>query len=251
MTKRFEGKVVMVTGASRGIGEAIACGFAEEGAKVALLSRKQEALDGVAAKIEEKGGEAFAFAYHLGKPETAQQAVEAIKEKFGRIDVLVNNAATNPIFGPSMFAEEKAFDKIFAVNVKGPFFLSKQVLAVFQELGGGAIVNVASVAAFKPAPMIGIYSVSKTALVGLSRMMAAEWAPFNVRVNTVCPGLIKTQFSRAIWDSDDALKYALEGQKIKKLAEPKDVVGAILYLASDEAAFVTGQEIMVDGGSLI
>ncbi len=248
---RFQDKVVMVTGASRGIGEAIARGFAAEGAKVALLSRKQEALDAVAAKIAEAGGEAFPLAYHLGKPEGAEQAVAAVKEKYGRVDVLVNNAATNPIFGPSMFAEEKAFDKIFGVNVKGPFFLSKQVLTLFQEQGGGAIVNVASVAAFKPAPMIGIYSVSKTALVGLGRMMAAEWAPFNVRVNTVCPGLIKTQFSQAIWGAEDALNYALEGQKIKKLAEPKDVVGAVLFLASDEAAFVTGQEIMVDGGSLI
>ncbi len=251
MTKRFQDKVVMVTGASRGIGEAIARGFAAEGAKVALLSRKQEALDAVAAKIAEDGGEAFPFAFHLGKAEMAGQAIEAVKGKFGRIDVLVNNAGTNPIFGPSMFAEEAAFDKIFAVNVKGPFFLSKQVLTVFQEQGGGVIVNIASVAAIKPMPLIGIYSVSKTALVGLGRMMAAEWAPFNVRVNTVCPGLIKTKFSQAIWGSEDALKFALESQKIKKLGEPEDITGAVMFLASDDAAFVTGQEILVDGGSLI
>ena len=250
MAGRFDGKVVVVTGASRGIGREVALRFAAGGAKVVLVSRKLDALDAVAGEIRAAGGEATSVACHVGEVAKIPEAVAAIKAAYGRIDVLVNNAATNPIFGPSLFAEESAFDKIFAVNVKGPFFLCKEVLPIFQEQGGGVIVNIASTAGLVPMPGLGVYSVSKSALIGLGKMLASEWAPFNVRVNTVCPGLIKTKFSQALWGSDEILNQVIAMQKVQRLGQPEDVAGAVLFLASNESAFMTGQTMVVDGGVL-
>jgi dehydrogenase/reductase SDR family member 4 len=251
MGQRFLDKVVVITGASRGIGQQIAVGFAAEGAKVVLVSRKIAALEEVTKQIADAGGHAFPLACHIGDMAQIAAAVAAVKEKYGRIDVLVNNAATNPVFGPVMFTEEDAFQKIFDVNVKGPFFLSKGVMAAFQEQGGGVIVNVASTAGLSPMPGLGIYSASKSALIGLGKVMAYEWGPFGIRVNTVCPGLIKTKFSKALWDSEEILAKVIDTQKIKRLGEPRDVVGTVLFLASDDSAFMTGQVVVVDGGALM
>ena len=250
MGNSYEGKVALVTGASRGIGEAIAKGFAAEGANVILASRKIEGLQPVVDAITADGGQARAVATHIGQAESIDALVEDIKSNEGRLDVLVNNAATNPVFGPSMFTDEAAFDKIMGVNVKGPFLLSKGLLPLFQEQESGAIVNIASIAGVIPMPGLGIYSVSKSALIGLTKVLASEWAPFGVRVNAVLPGLIKTRFSQALWDSEEILKQTLELQKIKRLGEPEDVVGAVLFLASEEAKFITGQALPVDGGTL-
>lgn len=250
MADRFSGKVVIVTGASRGIGQSVAEAFAAEGARVALVSRKAEVLAALAEEIRAKGGEAFPVACHLGEPGGFADAVAAVKEHFGRVDILVNNAATNPVFGPSMFTEESAFDKIFAVNVKGPFFFAKALLPLFQEQGGGVIVNVASTAGITPMMGLGVYSLSKAALIALGKMLSSEWAPFNVRVNNVAPGLIKTKFSQALWGSEEILDKVIEYQKIKRLGEPDDVVGAVLFLASDASRFMTGQTLVVDGGVL-
>jgi len=251
MSKRFEEKVVLVTGASRGIGKEIAVRFAAEGAKVICVSRKPAALEEVAGEIAETGGDAFPMSCHVGRIDEFPKLAEDVKKKFGRLDVLVNNAGTNPVFGPSMFVEEAAFDKIFEVNLKGPFFLSKAFLPMFQEQGEGAVINVVSTAAFSPMQGLGIYSVSKSALTALGKLLAKEWAPFGVRVNNLAPGLVKTRFSRALWDSEEILGQAIDRQAIKRLAEPEDIAGAALFLASKDAAFMTGQTIIVDGGSLI
>ncbi|MCZ7582305.1 MAG: glucose 1-dehydrogenase [Deltaproteobacteria bacterium] len=213
MNRRLENKVALVTGASRGIGQAIAERLAGDGAKVVLVSRKQEGLEAVAEGIVKAGGEAYPLATHLGESERFGELVAAVKEKYGRLDVLVNNAATNPVFGPAFMVDEGAFDKIFQVNVRGPFFLSKAFLPLFQEQGGGVVVNIASTAAISPMPGLGVYSMSKAAVENMGKMLATEWAPFNVRVNTVCPGLVKTRFSKALWDSEEILNIAMERQR--------------------------------------
>ncbi|MBZ0274285.1 SDR family oxidoreductase [bacterium] len=250
MADRLKNKVAIVTGASRGIGQAVAERFAKEGAAVALLSRKIEALEPVAGAIRAAGGKALAVACHVGREEDIVAAVDAVKNEFGRVDILVNNAATNPVFGPVMFSDAAAFDKIFEINVRGPFLLSKALLPTFQEHGAGAIVNIASTAGIEPMPGLGLYSASKSALIGLTRVFADEWAPFGVRCNVVCPGIIKTRFSKALWESEEIMEIALSRQKFKRLGEVDDVTGAVLFFASDDSAFITGETLVVDGGAV-
>ena len=198
----FTGKVILITGASRGIGEALAKGFCELGGQVILTSRKQESLDKVAAGINSSGGKACAIACHVGKSEDRKKLVDEIYSKFGKVDVLVNNAATNPLFGPAMDASEEAWDKIFEVNLKGPFLLTKAIAAKMIEKGGGAIVNVSSVAGFKPMMGLGVYSISKAGIIMMTKVFAAELGEKGIRVNAVAPGIIKTKFSEALWKNE-------------------------------------------------
>jgi len=245
----FSNKTILITGASRGIGEAVAKAFCELGGNVVLTSRKQDALDKVAEEINESGGKSCAIACHVGKDEDRKKLVAEVLKRFGKVDVLINNAATNPIFGPAMNANEEAWDKIFDVNLKGPFFLSKMIAEKMAEKGGGAIVNVASAAGLKPMMGLGIYSVSKAGLIMLTRVMASEWGEKGIRVNAVAPGVIKTKFSEALWKNDFIRKVVESTSPLARIGETDDVVGAVVFLASDAAKYITGEILPITGGT--
>lgn len=245
----FSSKVVLITGASRGIGEAVAKGFCELGASVVLTSRKQDALDKVACEMKNTAGKACAIACHVGKEDDRKKLVNEVIKQFGKIDILVNNAATNPIFGPAMNADEPAWDKIFEVNLKGPFFLSKLVAEKMAEKGGGAIINIASTAGLKPMVGLGVYSISKAGVLMLTRVLAAELGEKGIRVNAVAPGIIKTRFSEALWKNDLIRKVVEQSSALGRIGEPDDVVGSVIFLASPAAKYITGQMIVVDGGT--
>lgn len=251
MSKPLADRVAIVTGASRGIGKDIALRLAADGAKVVLASRKAPALQKVADEIKAAGGEALVVATHVGQAEQIKPLVDQTLTAFGRIDILVNNAATNPIFGPIIFAELSALQKIMDVNLYGSFLLAKACFETMQKAKYGKIINIASTAGLHPSPGMGCYSVSKAALLMLTRVLAAEWGTFGIRVNAVAPGLVKTDFSQVLWSTDDILKAALAKQALTGLAEPKDIVGAVAWLAAPESDFVTGHALVVDGGSTI
>jgi dehydrogenase/reductase SDR family member 4 len=248
-TFELHGKKAIVTGASRGIGQSIAVALAKAGADVAICSRKQADLEPVAELIRAEGAEALPIACHVGKSENIKPFLDQVYEKFGSVDILVNNAATNPIFGPILNAEEWAFDKIMDVNLKGPFLLSLEVgKRMLKGKIKGCIVNVASVAGITPGLGLGVYSVSKAGLIMLTKVMAHEWGSAGIRVNAVAPGVIKTKFSSAIWSSDVILNEVIKTYPLGRIGEPDDVAGACVFLASDAAAFITGQTIVIDGG---
>jgi len=248
MSKTLSDRVAIVTGASRGIGEEIALRLAAAGAKVVLASRKAPALQKVAEKIIGAGGEAMVVPTHMGKEEEIQPLVDTTLKAFGKIDILINNAATNPVFGPVMFCEMPAARKIFDINFFGPFMLAKACLEPMKKTGYGKIVNVGSVAGFKFSPMLGMYSMSKAALLMMTKVMAAEWGVFGIRVNALAPGLVKTDFSQALWGTEEILKQALDAQAFHQLAQPQDIAGAVLWLAGPDSDFITGQTIVIDGG---
>ena len=250
MDSRLRGKVVVVTGASRGIGRELALGFAREGAELVLASRKQAALEAVAAEAQALGAKAVVVPTHVGRPDEARRLIAETVQRCGRIDVLVNNAATNPVFGPTVVADETAWDKIFEVNVRGPFVLSRAASERMIAQGGGAIVNIASVAGLRPMPGLGIYGISKAALIHLTRTLARELAPA-VRVNAVAPGLVDTDFSKAILGDPDVKKMALADVPLGRPAAPAEIVPAVLFLASDAARYVTGEVLVVDGGKTV
>lgn len=244
-------KVAIVTGGSRGIGEAIATAMAEFGAKVVLTSRKIENLNQARERIEAAGGEVLCIPAHIGKLETLPELVEGALDGFGTIDILVNNAATNPIFGPLVDTEPAAWDKIMDVNLKGIFFLIKEVGKVMMEEGGGSIINVSTEAAVRPAPGLGAYSISKAGLDMVTKSFALEWGEKGVRVNGIAPGLVKTRFSKALWSNDD-IRQAVESKiPLGRMAQPEEIAGLAVFLASDAASFITGQTILVDGGSML
>ena len=247
----LDGKVAVVTGASRGIGEAIAKGLSEFGAKVVLASRKQEALDQVKKEIEDAGGEALAIATHMGNLEAIDRLVAGAMDAYGKIDILVNNAVTNPYFGPSTEADMGVWDKIIEVNARGLFYITQQVGKGMVGRGSGSIVNISSEAAQKPTPFLGIYSVSKAAVDMITRVFANEWGDTGVRVNGLAPGLVKTHFSQALWSNEAILKTAVANIPMHRIAEPEEMVGMVIYLASDASSFVTGQTFLVDGGHSI
>ena len=244
------GKVALVTGASRGIGEAIALAYARAGAQVALVSRKQADLERVAALIQAAGGQALALAAHTGETAALAAAVEQTVAAFGGIDIVVNNAATNPHFGPILTAEESHWDKILDVNVKGYFRVVKACVPGMQARGGGKVINVASVAGLEPQAMMGVYSVSKAAVLMLTRVLAAELASLNIQVNAIAPGFVKTKFSAALWQNPQINQAVLKRIPQKRMAEPEEIAGLALYLASPSSSFVTGSIFSIDGGQL-
>ncbi|MGD0352000.1 MAG: glucose 1-dehydrogenase [Dehalococcoidia bacterium] len=246
----LKGKVALVTGGSRGIGKAIVIGLAKAGADVALASRKLPDLEEVAKEVKSTGRKSLAVAAHIGKIEEINNLVNKVKEEFGKIDILVNNAATNPTMDQAIDVEERAWDSIMNLNMKGLFFLSQAVARVMKEQGGGKIINVASVAGISP-DLLPIYSISKAGVIMATKVMAQQWAQYNIRVNAIAPGLTRTRFSEALWGNQDILQGAMLGIPLRRVAEPEEMVGAVIFLASDASSYVTGQVLAVDGGAMI
>lgn len=246
----LKGKIALITGASRGIGEAIAHTFCANGAHAILVSRKQEELEVVVAKIKENGGSAEAMACNMGYHEQIAALMKAIEDKHGRLDILVNNAAANPYFGEMINAEEWAWDKTLAVNLKAPFFLTQAAARMMKASGGGTIVNVSSINGIRPAMFQGIYSITKAALTCMTQAFAKELAPFNIRVNALLPGLTETKFSGAITASDEIKNMVLAQIPLQRMAKPEEMAGAVLYLASSASSFTTGACIVCDGGMI-
>lgn len=241
-------RVAIVTGASRGIGEAVAVALADAGAAVVLTSRKLENVAPVAEKINAAGGRAVALAAHAGQAAAAEAVVAEALANFGRIDILVNNAGTNPHFGPILTAEESHWDKIFEVNVKGYFLMAKAVVPAMRKQGRGKIINMASVLGINPGAMMGVYSTSKAAVIMLTKALAAELGPDHIQVNAIAPGFIRTKFSAVLW-SNPSLRRTIERSTPEgRIAEADEVAGAVLYLASDASSFTTGSVLVVDGG---
>ncbi|UCC50477.1 MAG: glucose 1-dehydrogenase [Anaerolineaceae bacterium] len=247
----LNGKVALVTGASRGIGLAIAQAYALAGAKVVLSSRKQEGLDKAADQIRAIGGEVMPLAAHTGSSDAVKTVVDQAVHVWGGIDIVVNNAATNPHFGHIMTAEESHWDKILDVNVKGYFRVVKACVPIMKERGGGSVINMASVAGKEPQPMMGVYSVSKAAVIMLTEVLAAELAQDNIRVNAIAPGFVKTSFSRALWQNEGIYNAVVKAIPQRRMAEPDEIAGMALYLASGAAQFTTGGTFVVDGGQLV
>jgi NAD(P)-dependent dehydrogenase (short-subunit alcohol dehydrogenase family) len=247
----LSGRVALITGASRGIGEAIAIAYAQAGARVVLSSRKQADLDGVAQRIRASGGEALSVAAHTGDAAAIAALVEKAVSTYGGIDILVNNAGTNPHFGPILTAEDSHWDKILDVNVKGYFRVVKACVESMKARGGGKIINMASVAGLEPGLMMGVYSVSKAAVLMLTKVLAAELAQFNIQVNAIAPGFVKTKFSAALWQNPQLNQAILRTIPQKRMAEPEEIAGMAVYLASPSSSFVTGSTFSIDGGQLV
>jgi NAD(P)-dependent dehydrogenase (short-subunit alcohol dehydrogenase family) len=243
------GKVAIVTGASRGIGAALAAAFAASGARVVLASRKLEDLEATAAGIREAGGEALAVACHTGHADEVEALAARAEEAFGGIDILVNNAATSPHFGPVLTASETQWDKTFEVNVKGYVHTIRACVPRMRKRGGGSVINVASVAGLSPHSGLGVYGVSKAAVLMLTKTLAAELAP-DIRVNAIAPGLIETRFSEALRSTPEMLDRALAAIPQRRIGQPDDLAGAVLYLASEASRFTTGAVMVIDGGQM-
>lgn len=245
------GKVAIVTGSSKGIGLSIARGLAENGAKVVISSRKQEAVDALAEEFKADGLEAIGIACHIGNGEQRETLVAKTMENFGRIDILVNNAAINPYYGPLETSNEEVFDKIMNINVKAPWLLSNLVHPHMKAQGSGSIINIASVEGIHPGFRLGLYSVTKSALIMLTKNQAKEWGRHGIRSNVVCPGLIKTKFSEALWSDEKLVAGYNQVVPLKRVAEPDEMAGIVMLLASDAGSYMTGGAYAADGGYLI
>ncbi|MBM3174549.1 MAG: glucose 1-dehydrogenase [Chloroflexi bacterium] len=243
------GKVALVTGGSRGIGRAIALQFADAGADVIVSSRKLADLEKVAEEIRGVGRRGLAVSAHNAKMDELRNLVEKVKEEFGRVDILVNNAAANPIMCSVLDMEEPPFDIIMNVNIKGYFFLSQAAAKMMAKQGGGVIINVASVGGISPDPGLAAYCMSKAAIMMMTKAMALELGQNNIRVNAIAPGIVKTRFSQALWSNEEILNVELAKMPLRRISEPGEIARTALYLASDASSFMTGHTVVLDGGA--
>jgi NAD(P)-dependent dehydrogenase (short-subunit alcohol dehydrogenase family) len=246
----LNGKVAIVTGSSKGIGKSIARGLAENGAKVVVSSRKQDAVDLVAKEFESDGMTAIGIQCHIGDSEQRQALIAKTVEKFGRLDILVNNAAINPYYGPLEGSDEAVFDKIMDVNVKAPWILSNLALPHMKE-AGGSIINIASVEGIHPGFGLGLYSTTKAALIMLTKNQAKEWGRYGIRANVMCPGLIKTKFSEGLWTNEKLMDKLIKTLPSARIGTPEEMAGLVMLLASDAGSYMTGGVYVADGGYLI
>ena len=245
----LRGKVAIVTGGSRGIGRSIAIGLAEAGADVAIAARKPEALALAKSAIEATGRRAIGVPTNVRKIDELQQLVDTTAKELGRVDILVNNAGTNPVFGPIQNVDERAWDTVMNTNVKSIHFLSSMAREKMLEHGeGGSIINVSSIGGFNASDVIGAYSVSKTAVIMLTQVCAKTWGADGIRVNCIAPGLVKTEFARALWENETILRQTTSGAALSRIGEPDEMAGAVVYFASEASSFVTGQTLILDGG---
>lgn len=247
----LSGKVAIVTGSSKGIGESIARGLAEHGAKVIISSRKQDAVDAVAAAFQADGLEATGIACHVGDEAQLQNLVQKTVDTYGGVDIVINNAATNPVYDKIHKNDGAIFDKVMNVNVKACMLLANHCYPIMKKRGGGSIVNIASIEGMKPSVGLGIYSISKAALGMLTKVQAKEWGPAGIRSNAICPGLIQTKFSAALWQNEDTLNKFVGNIPSGRMAQPDEMAGLAVFLASDAASYCTGSMYTADGGYLI
>ena len=248
---RLDGKTAIITGASKGIGESMASALASAGANVIVSSRNQESVDAVAASLRQQGLEATGVACHVAELEQLRNLVETTVATYGGVDILINNAATNPVYSPVAEAEAELFDKIMNINVKAPFLLSNLVYPIMKERGGGSIIHISSVEGFKPSFGLGLYSVTKAPLIMLMKNQAKEWGADGIRVNAICPGLVKTKFSAALWQNEVVLKKFERNLPLGRMAMPEEMAGLALFLSSQASSYCTGETFTADGGYLI
>jgi NAD(P)-dependent dehydrogenase (short-subunit alcohol dehydrogenase family) len=246
----LSGKVAVINGASRGIGEAIARGLAECGAQVVLSSRKQESVQEVADSIVADGGQAVANACHAGELADIERLFDEVGSEFGRLDILVNNAATNPYYGPAAELPPDAFDKTVDVNLKGPYYLMSGAVPLMMQSGGGSIVNTASIAALVSMPGQAVYAMTKAGLVSLTKSFAREYGPAGIRVNAILPGVVETRLASALVEDPKVQKW-ISRLPVPRVGQPDDMVAGVLYLISDHAAYTTGTTLVMDGGAAL
>lgn len=247
----LSGKVALITGSTKGIGLAIAQRMAEAGANVVISSRNQDVCDQVASGIREQGGDALAIACNINYKEQLQALVSKTLAHYGKIDILVVNAALNPFYGPSQDIPDEAFDKIMNSNIGSAHRLCQLVLPGMAKQGGGAAIIVSSIAGLKGSDVLGAYGISKAADMQIARNLAVEWGPQNIRVNCIAPGLIRTDFARALWENPQTYKATVSKYPLRRIGEPDEIAGAAVFLASDAGSFTTGQTLVIDGGGTI
>jgi NAD(P)-dependent dehydrogenase (short-subunit alcohol dehydrogenase family) len=245
------GKVAIVTGSTKGIGLAIATRFAEHGATVIISSRKADACDSVAAGIRDKGGKAIAIPCHIGRKEELQNLVEQTLARGGGIDIVVENAAVNPYLGPSADMPDEAFDRVMGSNVRSNVWLANMAIPHMVARGGGSVIIISSIGGLRGSAQLGAYAISKAADMQLARNLACEYGPHNVRVNCIAPGLIKTDFAKALWDNPDTLKASTARSPLLRIGIPDEIAGAAVFLGSAAGNFMTGQTMVIDGGATI
>ncbi len=245
------GKVAVVTGSSKGIGRAIAERLAEHGARVVISSRKADACEAVAVGIRERGGEAAVIPCHIGRKEELQNLVARTAALWGGLDILVCNAAVNPYFGPAGGASDEVYERVMGANVRSNFWLCNMVLPGMAERGGGAIIIISSVGGLRGSSQLGLYAISKAADMQLARNIAVEWGPRNIRANAIAPGLVRTDFARALWEDPERERARSAITPLRRIGEPDEIAGAAVFLAAKAGSFVTGQTIVIDGGTTI
>ena len=242
------GKVAVITGSSRGIGRASAELLAKLGAKVVVSSRKQDACEEVAEGIRKDGGDAHVIPCNISRKDEIAALISGTVKHYGPIDILVCNAAVNPYYGPLLDIPDEAFDKIMGSNVKSNIWLCAQAIPAMAERGKGSVVIISSIGGLRGSTVIGAYGISKAADFSLCRSLAGEWGPKGVRVNCIAPGLVKTDFAKALWDDPEGLKRRTATTPLRRIGEPHEIAGAVAYLGSDSSTFMTGQTIVIDGG---
>ena len=247
----LEDKVALITGSSKGIGKAIAERMAEQGAKVVISSRNQDACEEVAAGINAEGGEAIAIACNINYQEQLENLVSQTQQRLGSVNVLVCNAALNPYFGPSQNIPDEAFEKIMHANIGSVHRLCQLVIPGMAEGDGGSVIIVSSIGGLKGSDKLGAYSISKAEDMQIARNLAVEWGPKNVRVNCIAPGLVRTDFARALWENPEIYEATVSKYPLRRIGEPDEIAGAAVLLASSAGSFTTGQTIVIDGGGTI